>query len=200
MYRLFYNYKVTGDILFVLLDPEKKVDHAERKGRVEALYADNKLVGINIFNVSEVFHLKTSGIIFAPEKPLLDVVNSMISEAGLAPLALLDKSGYSVAKIVKLEEHPIDEKARIVTLSLGENTLTTVSWYPNLEEGKFVVVALDGTIRYDGSVFHKFVSRNIPNECSICSSKELKLADNPGAFLVEGYAAGEDFFLGGNKK
>ena len=102
MYRLFYNYKVTGDILFVLLDPEQKVDHAERKGRVEALYADNKLVGINIFNVSEVFHLKTSGIIFAPEKPLLDVVNSMAlkfivdSSIGISQAEALKKGLYFV--------------------------------------------------------------------------------------------------------
>jgi tRNA-binding EMAP/Myf-like protein len=198
MYRLFYNFKVTGDVLFVLLDPEKKVTRSETKGRVVALYAGETLVGANIFRVSEVFHLKTNGIIFAPDKPLLDVVNSMLKEAELPLLAPCLDSGYKVAKITKLEEHPLDEKAHIVTLSLGEKTLTTVSWYPNLNEGALLVVATDGTILYDGSLFHKFVSRNIPNECSICSSKELKLDDKPGAFIVEGYEPGEDFFLGGH--
>lgn len=198
MYRLFYNYKVTGDILYILINPEKKVDQVVRHDRVVALYGDKELVGINIFKVSEVFHLKTSGIIYAPEKPLIDVVNSLLKGAALEPLPYCVDSGYKVAKIQKLEEHPIDEKAHIVTLSLGEGELTTVSWYPNLEVGQEVVVALDGTILYDGTVFHKFVSRNIPNEASLCSGKELRLEQNyPGAFLVEGYAPGEDFFLGG---
>lgn len=198
MYRLFYNHDVTGDILFVLIDPEKKPTRNVAKGRVNALYAGSELVGINIFGVSEVFKLKASGIIFAPEKPLLDVVNSMLAEAALPSLPECSSSGYKVAKIVKLEEHPIDEKAHIVTLSLGDHELTTVSWYPNLKEGLCLVVATDGTILYDGTVFHKFVSRNIPSDCSICSSRELKLPGAPGAFLVEGYEAGEDFFLGGH--
>ncbi|MCI2111485.1 MAG: DUF4479 domain-containing protein [Bacilli bacterium] len=198
MYRLFYNHPITGDILFVLIDPEKKADRHERKGRVEALYCHDDLVGINIFAVSEVFHLKASGIIFAPSQELLDVVNAMIGEASLAPLPPCLDSGYEVAEIVGLEEHPLDERAHIVTLSLGERTLSTVSWFPNLEIGKSVVVALEGTILYDGTVFHAFVSRNIPNECSICASKELKLADEPGAFFAEGYVPGEDFFLGGH--
>ena len=199
MYRLFYNYKVTGDILFVLMDPEKKPDRVLDKGRVVALFNGADLVGINIFKVSEVFHLRANGIIFAPEKPLLDVINAILSEAGLPALPILSDSGYTVAQITKLEEHPLDEKAHIVTLSAGKQELTTVSWYPNLSEGSLVVVATDGAILYDGSVFHKFVSRNIPNDCSICGAKELKLDDKPGAFIPEGYEPGDDFFLGGHE-
>jgi len=199
MYRLFYNYKVTGDILFVLIDPEKKPDRVETKGRVVALYCGSELVGINIFKVSEVFQLRASGIIFAPEKPLLDVINAILTEEGLASLPLPSDSGYTVARISKLEEHPLDEKAHIVTLLAGQEELTTVSWYPNLNEGSLVVIAKDGTILSDGSVFNKFVSRNIPNDCAICGAKELKLDDKPGAFLPEGYEPGDDFFLGGHE-
>lgn len=199
MYRLFYNYKVTGDILFILMNPEKKPDRVLEKGRVVALYSGSELVGINVFKVSEVFQLRANGIIFAPEKPLLDVINAILTEEGLAPLPLPLESGYVVARISKLEEHPLDEKAHIVTLSAGKDELTTVSWYPNLSEGLLVVVAKDGTILYDGSLFHKFVSRNIPSDCAICGAKELKLDDKPGAFLPEGYEPGDDFFLGGHE-
>jgi tRNA-binding EMAP/Myf-like protein len=129
---------------------------------------------------------------------LVDVINALLVNAGLSALPYCTDSGYKVAKISHLEEHPIDEKAQIVSLDLGKNSLTTVSWYPNLEVGKSVVVALDGTILADGSLFHAFVSRNIPNQCSICSASELKIKDGgEGAFLTKDYLPGEDFFLGG---
>lgn len=198
MYRLFYNYEVSGDVLFVLLDPEKKPTRNEKKGSVCVIYHDDELVGINLFDFSQVVKLKSKGILFAPENILLDAINPLLKAAGLAPLPYCIDSGYKVAKISHLEEHPIDERAQIVTLDLGGKSLTTVSWYSNLEVGKCYVVALDGCILFDGSIFHSFVSRNIPNECSLCSAKELRLQDpSGGAFLVNGYQPGEDFFLGG---
>lgn len=197
MYRLFYDQKTMGDVLFILLDPEKKVEKVVKTNEVAALYSGESLVGINIFDFSKVVKLKTNGILFAPEKELLEVVNSILGNAALAPLPFSNNSGYKVAEIVALEEHPLDEKAQIVTLSLSEKKLTTVSWYPNLSVGSKVVVALDQTILRDGSVFHSFVSRNIPNECSICSASELGLTPQNGAFLLKEEKAGDDFFYGG---
>jgi tRNA-binding protein len=198
MYRLFYNYDVSGDVLFILIDPEKKPTRTEKKNNVAAIYAGEELIGINLFDFSKSVKLKSNGVIFTPDNALMDVVNLLLAEAGLAKLPYCTDSGYKVAKITHLEEHPIDEKAQIVTLDLGAKSLTTVSWYPNLEVGKLVVVALDGTILYDGSVFHSFVSRNIPNECSLCSAKELRIKEaGEGAFSTKDYLPGEDFFLGG---
>ena len=99
-------------------------------------------------------------------------------------------------KIVNLEGHPLEEKAQIVTLESKGKKYQSVSYYPNLEIGKLVVVAKDGTILYDGSLFHKKLVRNIPVDVSLCSSKELKISnDGKEAFLPEGYLEGEDFFL-----
>lgn len=202
MYRLFYNYEVSGDVLFILIDPEKKTEKTVKNGNVAALYAGTELIGINVFHLSDTLKLKSKGMIPAPEDKLVDVINVLLKNAALSPLPYCRDSGYHVAEITALEEHPLDEKAHIVTLSLGPKKLTTVSWYPNLALGKDVVVMLEGTIAYDGSVFHAFVSRNIPNECSILSASELHLGDNkePGAFLVEGYQSGADFYLGGEGK
>lgn len=197
MYRLFYDLETTGDVLFIAINPEQKVERVVKKDSIAALYAGKELTGINVFDFSKVVKLKSKGILFAPRKELLDVLNAMLQNASLPSLPYREDSGYKVAEVLSLEEHPLDEKAHIVTLSLGEKKLTTVSWYSNLEVGKKVVIALDGTILYDGSVFHSFVSRNIPSECSICSCKELRLPETPGAFLVQGYHVGDDFFYGG---
>jgi hypothetical protein len=68
MYRLFYNHPITGDILSCLSIRRKRSIAMSEKGRVETLYCHDDLVGINIFDVSEVFHLKANGIIFARAK------------------------------------------------------------------------------------------------------------------------------------
>jgi tRNA-binding EMAP/Myf-like protein len=198
MYRLFYDYAVSGDVLFILLDPEKKVETAVTKENVTALYAGEELVGINIFAISQTVKLTAKGMIVAPHRLLVAALDVLLATAGLPPLPLEEASGYQVAKIVALEEHPLDEKAHLVTLQSGKETFSTVSWYPNLAVGASVVVATEGTIGYDGSVFHKSISRNLPIDCAICSAMGLRIESAAeGAFLAEGYRDGEDFFLGG---
>jgi tRNA-binding EMAP/Myf-like protein len=199
MYRLFYDYEVNGDVLFILIDPEKKVTKCVRSGQVAALYNEEELIGINIFDVSSSVKIKATGMIATPSNALIDVLNPLLKGAALPALPYCTDSGYHVAKVEALEEHPVDEKAHIVTLDLGAKKLQTVSHYQNLAVGVSVVVELEGCIAYDGTVFHEFTSRNIKSEASICSAKELKVAGpEQGAFLVEGYRPGEDFYLGGH--
>jgi tRNA-binding protein len=197
MYRLFYNEEVNGDILFILLASEKKPSRIEKKGDVAAIYEGQELIGYNLFNAKSHYAFPSAGIIYAPSSAMIEAVNKALTGAGFAPLPFEKKSGYAVAKITALEEHPLDEKAQIVTLSLGEKKLTTVSWYPNLAVNDLVVVALDGTILKDGSVFHSFVSRNIPNEASLVGAKELGLPAGIGAYHPSDLAEGSDFFYRG---
>ncbi|MCR4561631.1 MAG: DUF4479 domain-containing protein [Bacilli bacterium] len=196
MYRLFYNHEVTGDLLLILIDPEKKVDRHVAKDGVVALYNGEEIVGYNIFSISKIMKIRNDGIIFAPKDEMIDIINNILSNAGFSPLPYCHDSGYKVARISNLEEHPVEEKAQIVTLSLGDKELTTVSYYKNLEVGKFIVVAVEGTILYNGEVFHNYESRKIPIEANICSRKELRLEDEAsGAFLLDEGVEGSDFFL-----
>lgn len=197
MYRLFYDFETNGDVLFVLIDPEKKVDEVNKDGDVAYLYSNKELVGINIFNVSKVVKIKTKGVIFSPDKNLLGVINSLLK----TPLTEEKESGYEVMSITNLEEHPLDERAQIVTLKSKDKTYQSVSYYKNLKIGMFVVVAKDGTITYNGSTFHKKVVKNIPVDVSLCSASELKISsDSKEAFSPEGYLEGDDFFLTGEER
>jgi tRNA-binding EMAP/Myf-like protein len=196
MYRLFYNFEATGDVLFILLNPEAHPTREVKSGRVCAIYKDQELIGINIFSFGDVCKIKAKGMIITPENSLIDVINLELKGANLEPLPYLSDSGYKVAQIENLEEHPLDEKAFIVTLSLGDKKYSTVSHYQNLKVGEKVVVEMPGCITYNGSVFHSFVSRNIPSDVSICSALELKeTSQELGAFLVNELETGSDFFL-----
>ena len=196
MYRLFYDFETNGDVLFVLFDPEKKPDEIKSIGDITLLYAQKELVGMNLFHISNIVKIKSKGVIFAPDEMLLKTLNSYLSNHNAPLLETLQDSGYEVMKIKNLEEHPLEEKAQIVTLESKGETYQSVSYYPNLKIGEFVVVSKDGTILYDGSIFHKKLVRNIPVDVALCSPKELKISDDyKEAFLPEGYQEGEDFFL-----
>jgi len=197
MYRLFYNEIVNGDILFIVFASEKRPSRIEKKGDVAAIYEGQELIGYNLFNAKSHYAFPNAGMIYAPSKAMIEAVNKTLVGAGFSPLPLEERSGYEVARITALEEHPLDEKAQIVSLSLGGKKATTVSWYTNLAVNDFVVVALDGTILKDGSVFHSFVSRNIPNEASLMSARELGLPAGTGAYHPTGLGEGNDFFYRG---
>ena len=195
MYRFFYNPDNVGDVLFVVVDPEAIPNKVVERDGLTALYRDDVLVGANLFGVGEAFGLTEKGMIVKIDEKLFCNVNEQFSKNGLEPLAKNVDSGYLVARVTKLEEHPLDERCNIVTLDLGGKELTTVSRYANLEEGMRIVVAIDGCIKFDGTAFHKKIVRNIPIECEVCSPFDLRLnEEGKSAFVVTDKAPGEDFF------
>ena len=200
MYRLFYNHPALKDVLIIVIDPEARVLKSETHNNVVALYGENdKLVGYNIFHIDDVMKIKANGVIFVPDAKLLEVINSLLEREGLTPLPEVEDSGYRVAKVLSTEEHPLDEKALILKLQCGDKTYETVSSLKGILEGSMVVVALDGTILYDGSVYHAAVIKNINNDVKVLSPVELRLeGSEKDAFLLDedpSFKDGEDFFV-----
>lgn len=201
MYRLFYDYETNGDVLFLLIDPEAKVDHTKQVGNVTVLYdVEDKILGANLFTVSSVVKIHSKGALFAPSEKLLSAINPWLEAAGVPALAPEKSSGFKVFEITKLEEHPLEAHSSIVTLSDGKKDLTSVSSLPDLKVGDVVVGATDGCILSDGSVFHAGEVRHIQVDTKLMSAKELRLSDEEGAFHPEGYALGDDFFLSEGKR
>lgn len=197
MYRFFYNHPATGDVLFLLLEPNRPVTRSVVKGNLTALYDGETLIGVNFFQISKTIKVKVNGMIPVPEKPMLDCINTILANASLPLLSPLASSGYQVMQVVALEEHPVDEKALLVTLSDGSKTYHTVSRDLTLSNGEKVVCALPGCIAYDGALIQKEVERNLPIEVHICSEKELKISEEEKkAFRPSEEAIGSDFFLG----
>ena len=125
MYRLFYDFKTNGDVLFLVYEPETEPDTIKEGNNVTGLFKEGRFIGANFFQIGEVVKLKTSGMIVTPDDALIDVLNTILKQNGLPELPYCRDSGYKVAKIVALEEHPLDEKAQIVTLSLGDKQIET---------------------------------------------------------------------------
>ena len=195
MYRFFYSYKTAGDILFLLIDPESPVTKCEPHGDVIALWNEDRLVGVNFMHIGKTMKIHAAGMIAIPEKSMLDCVNHLLANAGLPTLEMPNSSGYRVLEVKGIEEHPLDEKASIVTLTDGEKTYSTVSRDLTLKAGEKVVAITDRTIAYDGSVFHRHIAKNIAIDVELCNAEELRIGEAKGIFRAE-EPLGSDFYLG----
>lgn len=195
MYRLFYNHEVTGDVLFLLLKPEVTPNKVITKKNAALLYHDADLVGVNFFHVSRIIRLYSHGMIATPGEELMEIVNSLLQENDLSPLPPTLDSGYRVLKVTKIEDHPLSEKDKIVTLE-GEKTYETVTSLSPLKVGDMVVAAMPGCIERDGTLFSSHLDHNIPVEVHLSSPYCLRLGEEKEKpFFPEGYQPGEDFYL-----
>lgn len=196
MYRFYYNRKTGGDVLYCIIAPSSYPDSVHKAGDVAALYHGQERVGINFLNISEAMKIKAEGMIPVASSEFLAPLNHMLENAGEEPLPLLESSLYSIAEVSSLEEHPLDEKKKIVHLNLGSSKLDTVTRYANLTPGSKIVVALDRCLKRDGTEFLAHKERNIPIDCEICSEKDLCLGEeDKAALLLEEGEPGKDFFL-----
>ncbi len=194
MYRFYYNHATGGDVLYCVINPSSYPDHVKKAGDVASLYHGSERVGINFLNISNTMKVKANGMIPMLSEPLLEVVNHMLINAGEEPLPPCESSYYEIAEVTSVEEHPLDEKKKIVHLNLGAKNLDAVTRYSNVVPGSKIVVAIDHCLKADGTEFLAHTERNIPIDCEICSPKDLRLGEEDKlAFLAEGNP-GEDFF------
>ncbi len=197
MYRFFYNHEACGDVLFLLLKPNEKADKIVKKDNAVALYKGDELIGVNFFEIGKTMKIHASGMIRTPGKPMLDCVNTLLANASLPTLEPSNDSGYKVMQVTDLEEHPLDQRAVIVTLTDGVNTYHSVYHDPSLAINDKVVVAMPGCITYDGTLIEKTVEKNLPIDVRLCTEKQLKISDDDGpAFKAKEENVGSDFFYG----
>lgn len=196
MYRFYYNHEIPNDVLFVLINPQKRATSCLRNGDIVTLLSGEERIGINIFNISTHIEIPHDGAFFSGDKSLFAAINILLISEKLPPLEKNENSGFFVAEIEKLEEHPLDDKSRIVTLSLGDKKVQTVSSFSGLEIGERVVVKTDGCLDREGKLFQSHVEKNIPIDVEICSFYDLQFASSSenSPYIESKKAVGVDFF------
>ena len=197
-YAIFYNYHVVGDVLLIISDLETKPNRVVKNGDVTSLYLDDKLIGINIFNISNVLKIKSNGLIVLPLKEMIDVVNNILINANVETLEYKKESGFKVGKVLTCEEHPDSDHMHVLTVDIGSEVLDIVCGAPNVKEGQKVVVATLGTTMFDGKKIVPSSLRGIKSNGMLCSPRELHLEGAPnvrGILVLDDDAIiGEDFF------
>ena len=92
-YGFYNNHELDNTLLIELSDDEVTSTQETSKG-VEVLYHNDEICGYRIRNFIRFAKIKYSGIIFLPADPLIDVVNSILTDNGLNRLEYKEESGY----------------------------------------------------------------------------------------------------------
>lgn len=196
---MYYNFETVGDVLLIVFDSYQKPDRIVKKDDVTVLYYNDKIIGINIFNISEIMKIKVNGLIPIVNQKMLDVINNILKNHGLDSLDYQKESGFKVAKIVECEEHPDSEHLHILKVDIGDKDLVDiVCGASNARVGLICVCATAYTFMPNGE---QIIPSKLLGEQSngmLCSGRELNL---PGYENIHGlleldnnHAIGSDFF------
>ncbi len=174
-YGLYYSYKGIGDVLIVIFKDEP-VTRSETKGRVTIIYHDEEIIGYNIFNVKDIIKIKSEGMIYLPSSTLIDVINTILINAGVRPLDYIDHSGYYTSKVVGENE-----------LTLGDKIISAKT--DGLKINDIVVVAMPGAHLPNGEIVKE-------NDVHVCTYKDLgiNIEEDKILLLDDDMEIGKDFF------
>ena len=196
--HLFYDFHTIGDVLLIVIDAKAKPTRVEKKDNVVALYQDDRLIGVNIFSFSEIVKIKNAGLIILPPKQIIDVINHMLRNAKLETLDPIDESGFKIGQVLSCEEHPDSDHLHVCKVHVGDRVLDIVCGAPNVREGMKTVVAMPGTMMFDGSEIVPSELRGVASSGMLCSPRELHLENAPqvrGLIVLDEQApVGQDFF------
>lgn len=190
-YSLYYAYKTIGDVLIVNIEPDLNPTSFKRNGDVVAIYNEEKLIGYNIFNFSRVVKIKMVGILYHPENVMIDIINSMLTNAGLDTLAYVKESGFVVGEV---KECFMLEKDYMAIIDIKSSMVAGLSKV-ELNQGDKVVVAKEGTTLRDGKIVKQRVGEFGMTDCHICSGKDVFFDETETPLILDkDIETGIDFF------
>jgi tRNA-binding protein len=197
--NLFYNKKVIGDVLLVIIDQEAIATRHQRKDDVCVIYHDDQVIGINIYDISEIVKFKNEGRILLPSDSLIDIINNKIASFNIGKIDYVRETGFTVGKIISVEEHPESEHLHLLQVDIGKEILPIVCGAYNVKENLLVVVATIGTMMMDGTIIKEGCLLHEVSKGMCCSPKELGLnIEYPVHHLLEldenNVIIGQDFF------
>ena len=198
-YALYYDYETIGDVLLVVIKPTVIPTKEVKINDVVALYNKDELIGINIFNISKVIKIKAKGLIPLINGDILNVINHILENANLEKLPIQIESGFRVAKIVDIDEHPDSEHLHICMVDIGDKEpLQIVCGASNARKDLVCVCATPFTFMPNGQQIIPNKLLGIQSNGMLCSGRELNLEGYEGKRglleLSDEYKVGTDFW------
>lgn len=195
----FYNKKLIGDVLLVVIDNDASITRIDKKDDVCVIFHDDKVIGINIFNISQIIKFKNEGRIVLPSDEVIDIVNNKIASFNIEKIDYVRNTGFVVGRIISVEEHPDSDHLHILQVDVGSEILDIVCGAYNVKENMLVVVATIGTVMNDGTIIKPGKLLGEVSNGMCCSPRELGLnIEYPLHHLLEldedQVVVGQDFF------
>ena len=198
-YGVFYNYKTIGDVLLIIFDQRENPDEVIKQDDVVVIKKNKKIIGINVFNISKIMKIKANGFIPLLDDKVLDVINHILENHNLPILEKQKNSGFVVAKITSIEEHPDSDHLHICNVDVGEDKeLQIVCGAFNAKKDLICVCALPYAFMPSGKQIIPGKLLGIDSNGMLCSGRELSLDgyENKRGLLEldDTYKIGSDFF------
>lgn len=198
-YGVFYNYKTIGDVLLIIFDQRENPDEVIKQDDVVVIKKNKKIIGINIFNILKIMKIKANGFIPLLDDKVLDVINHILENHNLPILEKQINSGFVVAKITNIEEHPDSDHLHICNVDVGEDKeLQIVCGAFNAKKDLICVCALPYAFMPSGKQIIPGKLLGIDSNGMLCSGRELSLDgyENKRGLLEldDTYKIGSDFF------
>lgn len=195
----FYNKKLIGDVLLVVIDNDASITRIDKRDDVCVIFHDDKVIGINIFNISQIIKFKNEGRIVLPSDEVIDIVNNKIASFNIEKIDYVRNTGFVVGRIISVEKHPDSDHLHILQVDVGSEILDIVCGAYNVKENMLVVVATIGTVMNDGTIIKPGKLLGEVSNGMCCSPRELGLnIEYPLHHLLEldedQVVVGQDFF------
>ena len=158
---------------------------------VEVLYKQKEAIVYMIHNISRYTKIWVDGYIYLPSKVLIDVINSILINAGLEQLAYKEKSGFVIGEItaktayLKGFYYEIDIKGTIVHSYSEEE----------IDIGERVVVVQEGVSLDEKRYFLKYELEGQLIDSYLVKENDLSISDSNKIILIKDACnIGDDFF------
>ncbi len=190
----FYNQDNIGDVLIMKSNDEIGTSFKKFNDLV-AIYKDEKLIGYNYFNVSNLTNELHSGINYNPSSELVKKINEIIKENNLEEIELIEPN-FRVGLVKEMED--IDgTHLHLCQVDIDSEVLQIVCGANNVKKDALVVVAMIGTIMNDGSFINKGELKGYESYGMLCSRRELNIPSEEisGLYLLDPkeYKKGDKF-------
>ena len=190
-YSLYYSYKYIGDVLIVNIIPNAFVTTSKRVGDVEIIYNNDAVIGYNIFNISRIIKIKMVGILYHPENVLIDIINSILTNAKQETLSYVEESGFVVGEVKECFEL---DKGYMAMVDIKDRLVSGLT-KRFLKQGDKVVVAKIGTTLINGNEVKEKVGDFGIADCYICSGKDVFYDESTDVLILDDdVETGIDFF------
>ncbi|UUX34161.1 YtpR family tRNA-binding protein [Fundicoccus culcitae] len=177
----FYNKEHVGDTLMLTFDQvgEHGVD-VESRGQVTVIKdkTSHKIIGINLFNVSQLFEVNGTGAVTLTDSQI-DKINDLLKENKLSSLPDTDQSSKLVVGYVEscIPHEDSDHLSVTQTRVSKDEIYQIVCGAKNIKAGLTVIVAKPGAVMPNGEIIWSGDLRGVKSSGMICSTRELNVTD-----------------------
>lgn len=191
-YLLYFSNNVYKDSLYIHLKRDYQIkDETKFFNDVEVLYKQKEPIVYMIHNISRYTKIWMDGYIYLPSKILIDLVNSILINANLEPLAYKTDSGFKIGKIISKDVYlhgfyyDIDIKDKIVHSFSKEN----------IPLSSKVVIIQEGVSLDEKRYFLEYELEGRKIDAYLVSENDLAISEEDKTILIkENRELGSDFF------